>query len=209
MGNSPVAAEIPSPKFGWQDVSQLRRMHRRREGVRRMQQIFTARTLADAYIVRDVLHQEGIPASLRNEHLAEGHLPVQEGRPAVLVADGDVERARFILGEYLRDDDAASALGELAAVFSADEAETQTIMRELFDAAGALVRGSRYGEAVDTLHRSADVIGTSAAPFGVPDKAWQQVARLVPAAVQAAAADDIDQMQLRGEQLRALLRPYV
>lgn len=178
-----------------------------------MKQIHATRTLADAYILRDVLQREGVPATIRNEHLpgAAGEVPVAEEMPAVCVADGDVARARFILDEYLRDDDAAAALDEMdsEATPDAEGSDAQVSMMELFLAATRLVRRPGHGESVDQLVHHGAFVETTAAPFGIPAKTWSVVGRLAAAAVDAAIASDENEVQARATQLRDALRPFV
>jgi hypothetical protein len=69
-------------------------------GASELQRVHIARTLAEAYMVRDVLQTEGIPSVLRGEHLVGilGDVPLdQDSLPSVWVAEADAEWARAVL----------------------------------------------------------------------------------------------------------------
>jgi hypothetical protein len=70
-----------------------------------MQRFYSAANLPEAYLVRDLLAQAGIEASVFNEHAAgaAGELPLTETAPEVwLMDDADVERARALLAAHER-----------------------------------------------------------------------------------------------------------
>lgn len=179
-----------------------------------MKEIRGVRTLAEAYILRDVLQQEGIPATIRNEHLpggvaGEGALPSDMFN--VCVADGDLQRALFVLSEYLRDDDAAYELGALdaAATPDAEGSDAHLAMVQLFLAASRLAQRPRHGESIDELIKHGAFVEATFAPFGVPERVWLGAGRLAAAAVAAAVSADQDTVQMRAAQLRDALRPLV
>jgi hypothetical protein len=77
-----------------------------------MQHVYTARDSMDASFVKGLLRQEGIEALVQGEALGEvwGTLPLSsESLPTVWVPEGDVERARPIIEEYRRTDEANAA----------------------------------------------------------------------------------------------------
>ncbi|HVM20336.1 MAG TPA: DUF2007 domain-containing protein [Egibacteraceae bacterium] len=68
-----------------------------------MRRVHTARTLADAYLVKHVLEAKGITTTVRGEHLvgAAGEVPVSPDTwPSVWVADEEEARAREILQQF-------------------------------------------------------------------------------------------------------------
>jgi hypothetical protein len=74
-----------------------------------MQHVYTARDEMDASFVRGLLQQEGIEAVVQGQALGEiwGNLPLSaESSPTVWVPEADVERARPVIDEYRRTDEA-------------------------------------------------------------------------------------------------------
>ena len=175
-----------------------------RRKARNVQDIWTTRTLADAYMVRDVLAQEDIAATIRNEHLigVVGEVPVNEAMPTIAVAPADAHRAQALLRELLAD--APAALERVGSGVEADDA--QGVMSDLHAAATRLVRDGA-GEAIDRVHRYGTQIARSAAPFGVEPGVWSQIAAFAEATV--AAADDEEALRLAAAQLRDVLAPLV
>ncbi len=172
-----------------------------------MENIHTARTLADAYMARDVLAAEGIRAMIRNEHLVgvAGEVPVTEALPTLAVATSDAARASAILREHL--DDAPAALLHMDAEANAGDDDAQAAMGELYTAAGRLLRNPRRGEAIDVLQRYGAVVAAAPAPFGVAPEAWSAIGNLANAVV-AAAADE-EQVLVTAAQLRQALAAFV
>lgn len=156
-----------------------------------MRDIYRTRTLADAYLLRDVLRDEGIAADIRNEHMvgAEGSVPVFDGLPTVWVPDDDVERARVLLAERLGDDGPSRVLDEMGA--GHDGPEAQSVLQELYVAATRLSR-KPSGEAVDAVHRHRETLAATAAPFGVEAEHWERIRGFTAAVVDRAADDDAD-----------------
>jgi len=77
-----------------------------------MQHVYTARDEMDANFVKGLLRQQGIEAIVQGEALGGvwGTLPLgAESLPSVWVPDGDVERARPVIEEYRRTDEANAA----------------------------------------------------------------------------------------------------
>src|SRR4051794_20929617 len=74
-----------------------------------MQHVYTARDSMDVHFVKGLLEQEGITAVIQGEALQDawGGLPLStESLPSIWVEDSDVERARPIIEEYKRRDEA-------------------------------------------------------------------------------------------------------
>ena len=74
-----------------------------------MQHVYTARDEMDATFVQGLLRQQGIEAIVQGQALgtAWGTLPLSaESLPTVWVPEADVERARPIVEEYRRTDQA-------------------------------------------------------------------------------------------------------
>ena len=74
-----------------------------------MQHVYTARDPMDANFVRGLLRQEGIEAVVQGEALGEvwGTLPLSaESLPTVWVPDGDVQKAKPLIEQYRRTDEA-------------------------------------------------------------------------------------------------------
>lgn len=178
-----------------------------------MKQVHTARTIADAYMVRDVLLAEGIDATIRNEHLigTSGEVPVHETWPTIEVEAAEEDRARAILSDY-RTEDGHQALDamEAGASTGADGPEAHLAMSELFVAAGRLMRSPDRGDAVDDLQGHATFVTTTAAPFGVSVEDWQNIGVLAEATVEAVAnGASEDEVRSRAAQLRSAVAPFV
>lgn len=178
-----------------------------------MKRVHTAATIADAYMVRDVLLAEGIDATIRNEHLigASGEVPVPETWPTIEVEEAAEDRARAILSDY-RTEDGHHALDAMdaGAATGADGPEAHLAMSELFVAAGRLMRSPDQGDAVDDLQRHATFVTTTAAPFGVSAEGWQNMGALAEATVQAVAnGAPEDDVRDRAAQLRSAVAPFV
>ena len=177
-----------------------------------MKQVREAATLADAYIVRDALQREGIPATVSNEHLpaASGN-GLREEMPFVWVADGDVRRALFILHEYARDNDAADALDEFDSPSSGDAqgGSAQVAMTELFLAAKRLMRQPRHGDSFEHVLRYGTFVESTAPPFGIEPRTWTAIARAAAALVTAVMDSDEVETEDAARRLRHLLRPLV
>ena len=74
-----------------------------------MQPVYTARDEMDANFVKGLLRQEGIEAIVQGQALGEvwGNLPLTaKSLPSVWVPEADVERARPVVDEYRRTDEA-------------------------------------------------------------------------------------------------------
>ena len=83
----PEDAGIPVGFTGEGPASAMRRVH-------------VARTVADAYIVKDMLESQGIACSVRGEHLVgiRGEVPFDvDSLPSVWVSESDAERAYGLL----------------------------------------------------------------------------------------------------------------
>lgn len=68
-----------------------------------MKRLYQAGDLPEAYLVADLLRQEGVEVCIMNEHArgGMGDLPFTETYPEIwLVRERDVERAQQILGAY-------------------------------------------------------------------------------------------------------------
>lgn len=197
---------VGSAKVDWR--------HKIVAGGDRVKEIRGVRTLADAYVLRDVLQQEGIPATIRNEHLSGGVADAGVLGADLLnvsVADGDVQRAQLVLNEYLRDEDAVKELEALDAAAASDRegSDAHLAMDQLFLAASRLTRQPRHGESIDELITHGRFLESTLPPFGILEKAWQGAGRLAAAAVDAAVAGDEDAVQTRAAELRDALRPLV
>lgn len=177
-----------------------------------VKQVREAATLADAYVLRDVLQREGIPAAVRNEHLpgASGH-GIREEMPAVWVADGDLKRAVFILGEYVRDNDASDALDGFDSPSSGDEqgGAAQAAMTELFLAAKRLMRQPRHGDSVEQVLHYARFVESAEPPFGVEPRTWTAIGRAGAAVVTAVMDSDEVETEEAARRLGDLLQPLV
>ena len=74
-----------------------------------MQHVYTARDEMDANFVKGLLEQRGIQAVVQGQALGEvwGNLPLSAAStPTVWVPEADVERARPLVEEYRRTDEA-------------------------------------------------------------------------------------------------------
>ena len=83
-----------------------------------MQHVYTARDPMDANFVSGLLKQQGIEAVVQGEALgtAWGTLPLSaESLPTVWVPEADVERAKPVIEEYRRTDEANAVEGSQAA----------------------------------------------------------------------------------------------
>jgi putative signal transducing protein len=60
-----------------------------------MRRVHVAQTLADAYIVRDVLESNGFACTIKGEHLVgiRGEVPIADSLPSVWVPESQAERA--------------------------------------------------------------------------------------------------------------------
>ena len=174
-----------------------------------MKDIHTARTLADAYVVRDALQRAGIAASIRNEHLVgtAGGVPFNDIWPRVSVGDDDVEQARVILAEVVATDDAAMALDDIDAgdLEATDGSDAQTTMADLFHAAGQLLGGVTDGRDVETVRRLGKQISSAPSPFGVAPEAWSTIGRLASEMATAADAGNDEDVAAHAAQLREAL----
>ena len=174
-----------------------------------MKDIHTARTLADAYVVRDALQRAGIAASIRNEHLVgtAGGVPFNDIWPRVSVGDDDVEQARALLAELVGTDDAALELDEMDAggIEATDGSDAQTTMADLFHAAGRLLGGVTDGRDVETVRRLGQQIGAAPAPFGVAPAAWRTIGRVASETATAADAGNDEDVATHAAQLREAL----
>jgi len=72
-----------------------------------MRQVFAAKTVTEAHLVKSLLEREGIQAEVRGEWLsgALGELPVShENWPSVwILQDQQIEAARVLVEEYERE----------------------------------------------------------------------------------------------------------
>jgi hypothetical protein len=106
-----------------------------------MKDVHTARTLADAYVVRDALQRAGISASIRNEHLVNtpGIMPINETWPRVSVGDDHVEEARILLADLVRTDEGALALETATTAAGGDDEGAAALAVQLRGALDGLV----------------------------------------------------------------------
>ncbi len=130
-----------------------------------------------------------------------------EPGPSLVVAEEDQETVEAVLDELEAEEEAAAGdeYGEDSA--EADEAG-QSAMGELFVVADRLQHTPWSGELVaevDRLRRAVE----EAPPFGVDVAAWEKIAALAAAVVDAGEAGDEEGVGDAARELRAFLRDYV
>ena len=174
-----------------------------------MKDVHTARTLADAYVVRDALQRAGIPASIRNEFLVNtpGIMPINETWPRVSVGDDHVEEARILLAEFVRTDEGALTLDDMDGGDgeAADGVDAQTLMTDLFQAAGHFRDAASDGGDVDDVRRLGEQILAMPVPFGVEAEAWDRIGSLALETATTAAGGDDEGAAALAAQLRGAL----
>ena len=90
-----------------------------------MQEVYTARTLAEAHLIRAALAEEGIPSEVRNEHVfsLRGEVPMTpDSMPSVWVDDDVVARAEVAIARRGADPGNAAALLEQADSLAEEDA---------------------------------------------------------------------------------------
>jgi len=190
-----------------------------------MQQVRVTKTVAEAYLIKDALLEEGIHARVRGEHLIPGEAP--ELLPSVWISDADAHSA----GELLRGDvfaaDRSEALVEMESEQVAVRGERvhptltepedpmasdqagQAVMSDVFLVADRLRLTPRRGDLHDEIRRLHLSLAVMTPPFGVSAATWEEATRLSAAVVTAVAAADEEDIQSSAKSLRDFLRDYV
>ena len=138
----------------------------------------------------------------------------------IMVRQADLAAARYALEE--RDDPAwaGEALDDLAAVdtdadsdeaaaAAAAEEESQQVMSRLFLAADRLAGRPGDVALVAEVERLSAAVAGGPPPFGVEPLAWQRVASMSAAVVNADESGDEDEVRVAAQVLRDFLREYV
>ena len=178
-----------------------------------MADVFTARNLAQAYLIVHALSDAGIRSSVRNEQLvgAAGDVPVSpEGWPTVEVADGDADAAREVIRGLAETTEAGDGSGDFADDDGySDSGEMQESLSNLHLAARSLTRHPRDGKNIDVVAGFVEMSESVASPFGVEPQSWTLLRETAQGLLTAASQGNDEAVQSTAEQLEAAAAPLV